>query len=187
MFNLIQNSKLLLFLVNLILGAILVYSYHHYIKYGGVSVKALWGDGYDYKQFFYLTMLLALLGYLAILVYAFFFAEQNKTLLNLCFTQILIIAISMLWLPLTIKFLKTKGEVNKKLLTSCVIVVLFLVALASIKQYLVVEKLNPKIKNNVSKSMKKLALVGAGLFILQTFAMDFLAWDVGFFVSNNNL
>ena len=187
MFNLIKNSKLLLFLVNLILGAILLYSYHHYIKYGGVTVKTLYGDGYDYKQFFNLTMLLALLGYLAILMYAFFFAEQNKTLLNLCFTQVLIIALSMLWLPLTIKFLKTKEYLNKKILAACVIVILFLVALASIKQYLVVEKLNPKINNNVSKSMKKLALVGAGLFVFQTFAMDFLAWDVGFFVSNSNL
>ena len=187
MLNLVAHSKSLLFLVNLILGAILIYSYYHYITYGGVSVKALWGDGYNYKQFFYLTMLLALLGYLAILVYAFFFAEQNKTLLNLCFTQVLIISISMLWLPLTIKFLKSTEDINKRLLTFCVVVTLFLVALASIKQYLVIEKLNPKIKNNLSKSMKKLALVGAGLFIVQTFAMDFLAWDVGFFVSKKNL
>ena len=187
MLNLVENSKALLFLVNLILGVILIYSYYHYITYGGVSVKTLWGDGYYYKQFFYLTMLLALLGYLAVLIYAFFFAQQNKTLLNLCFTQVLIISISMLWLPLTIKFLKSHGEINKKLLTFGVVLTLFLVALASIKQYLVVEKLNPKIKNNLSKSMKKLALIGAGLFIFQTFGMDLLAWDVGFFVSEKNL
>ena len=76
----------------------------------------------------------------------------------------------MLWLPLTIKFLKSTEDINKRLLTFCVVVTLFLVALASIKQYLVIEKLNPKIKNNLSKSMKKMALVGAGLFIVQTFA-----------------
>lgn len=187
MFNLVKNSKILLFLVNLILGLILIYSYYHYITYGGVTVKALWGDGFNYKQFFYFTMLLALLGYLAVLVYAFFFAKQNKTLLNLCFTHVLIISISMLWLPLTIKFLKSNGNLNKKLLTFCVVLTLFMVALASIKQYLVVEKLNPIVNNYLSKSMKKVALAGAGLFILQTFAMDFLAWDVGFFFSEKNL
>lgn len=183
--NLVKHSKPALIMVNIILGSILLYSYYYYIKYGGVTAKRLWGDAYPYRKYMFVTMILATIGYLAVLLYSLFFAKTNKTVLNLAVCQILIICISMLWLPITIMFLKSSETINKRLLSFAAIVVLFLVALASIKQILIVEKLEPLNKNfNI---LKKIAVIGAFLFAFQTFIIDFLVWDVAFFLSNYNL
>ena len=56
----------------------------------------------------------------------------------------------MLWLPLTLKYLQSRDKISQYLYMFAVIVVLFMVALTSIKQYLIVEKLIPTNKNNIS-------------------------------------
>lgn len=180
--NLIENSKILLLLINLVLGSILIYSYYYYIKYGGATLPQLWGDAYPYRKYFMLTMILALFGYLLVLAYAIFVAQKNKTLVNLLIIQLVIISVSMLWLPLTLKYLQSHNSLSQYLYMFSVIVVLFMVALTSIKQYLIVEKLIPTNKNKINKTFKTVALIGASAFIFQTFAMDFMAWDVGLFI-----
>ena len=185
--NLVDHSKVAFIMVNIILGSILLYSYYYYIKYGGIAVNLLWGDANKYKNVLLFTMGLAVIGYVLIAIYALVYAKQSSQLINLVSCQILIISISMLWLPITIMFLKSKHKSNKLMLTFAIIIVLFLVALTSIKQILIIEKLNYMGNNKMKHTFKKLAIVGACLFAFQTFVMDFLVWDIGFFLSKNNV
>ena len=182
--DLINNSKMLLILVNVILGSILLYSYYYYIRYGRATLPQLWGDAYPYRKYFMVSMMAALIGYLLVLSYGIFVAKKSKALVNLAIIQLVIIAVSMLWLPLTLKYLQSRDKLSRNLYMFAIIVVLFMVAVTSIKQYLIVEKLIPTNKNKINKTFKTVALVGAGAFIFQTFATDFMAWDVGFFIPN---
>ena len=178
----LTNQKCAILAMNVIFGAILIYSYYHYITKGGVPDKMLWGKIYKLKKVYLASMILAAIGYLLLLLFVVFKTPNTKVnngiLSNLLVIQVLIVVVSMLWLPMTLAYLKEKT--NKTFTMVAVLLILFIVALASAKQFLLVRNLTPE-SNNCAKTMKTLAKLGAGYFFVHTFFFDFVGWDIGFF------
>jgi len=178
----LTTQKWLLLLVNVILGTILLYSYYHYIKHGGVSIKTLWGKAYKQRNIYIFSMLLATVGYLLVLMYSLVKTVNsrynNAIISNLMTIQVVIVSISMIWLPLTILYLKENA--NKLVTMIAVVLTLFIVAMAAFKQISLVKSLIPE-NNECSKMMKKVAQGGAMYFFIHTFFFDFIGWNLGFF------
>ena len=176
------SEKWTLLFVNLVLGAVLIYSYYHYITKGGVSVKTLWGKAYSVRNFYTLSLILCVVSYLVMSLFILFKtpnSRQNLALIsNLVVINVLIITISMLWLPLTLLYVKEKD--SKSLTMLGVLLVLFIVAMSAYKQVNLVKALSPE-NNNCAQTMKTAAIVGAGYFFFHTFFLDFLGWSYGFF------
>ena len=161
---------------------ILIYSYYHYITKGGVPIKTLWGKSHKFKTIYLVSILLATIGYLLVFVFSIFKTPNTKLngsiLSNLLVIQVVIIVVSMIWLPMTLVYLKEKS--NKAVTMFAVLLILFIVALASSKQFKLVRNLTSE-NNNCAKTMKNLATVGAGVFFVHTFFFDFISWSIGFF------
>lgn len=175
----LTNQKWSILAVNVIFGCVLLYSYYHYITKSGVPTKTLWGKAYKVEKLYLASMVLAALGYLAVLVFTVFKTPNTKMnnglLSNLLVIQVLIIGVSMLWLPMTLIHLKKDS--NKNLTMFAVLVILFIVAMSASKQFLLVRNLTPE-NNDCAKTVAKL---GAGYFFVHTFFFDFIGWDLGFF------
>lgn len=178
----LTNQKLRIVAINVILGLILIYSYYHYITNSGVPVKTLWGKAYKVEKVYLVSMLLAAIGYLLVFTFSVFKTPNTNVnsgiLSNLLVIQVVIVVVSMIWLPMTLTYLKDKS--NKRLNMVAVLIILFIVALASAKQFLLVRNLTPE-NNYCGKTMKTLAKLGAGYFFVHTFFFDFIGWDLGFF------
>lgn len=178
----LTNQKISLLAVNIILGAILVYSYYHYITKGGVPINTLWGKVGKVKNLYLLSMILSFLGYAALLIFVVLKTPNTKIngamISNLMVIQVIIITISMIWLPMTLLYLKERS--NKQLTMFAVLVTLFIVALASAKQFLIVKNITPE-NNQCARTMKTLGVLGAGIIFVHTFFLDFIGWNIGFF------
>ena len=178
----LTNQKWGILAINVIFGAILIYSYYHYITKGGVPTKMLWGKAYKLEKLYLASMILAAVGYLLVLVFSVFKTPNTKlnngVLSNLLVIQVLIVVVSMLWLPMTLAYLKEKK--NRAFTMTAVLLILFIVALASAKQFLLIRNLTPE-NNSCARTMKTLAKLGAGYFFVHTFFFDFVGWDIGFF------
>ena len=178
----LTNQKSTLLVVNVILGLILLYSYYHYITKGGVPIKKLWGKSHKFKTIYLVSMLLATIGYFLVLGYTIFKTPNTKLngaiISNLMVIQVLIIVISMMWMPMTLVYLKEKS--NKSITMFAILLILFIVGMASAKQFLIVRNLTPE-NNQCAKTMKTLATIGAGYFFVHTFFFDFLSWSIVFF------
>ena len=178
----LTNEKWSILAINIILGAVLIYSYYYYITKGGVDIKTLWGKAYKIQNIYTLSLILCVVSWLLLTIFVIFKTPnttKNKSILsNLMVIQLIIITISMLWLPLTILYVKEK---KTKVLTMLgVLLVLFIVAMASFKQFRLVNSLKAE-DNDCAKRMKTAAIVGAGYFFFHTLVLDFAGWNYGFF------
>ena len=177
----LTNEKIMLILVNIIFGAVLIFSYYKYINFGGVDIKTLWGKAYSVKKLYLASIILAGLAYALLLFFAIFKTvntKRNTALLsNLTVIQVLIIVISMLWLPLTLVYLK---EGKKPFAMLAVLIVLFMVGIASFKQIRLIQNLVSE-NTKCAKMTQQAAVVGAGVFFIHTFFFDFIGWSCGFF------
>ena len=74
----------------------------------------LWGKNYKNRDLFMTSMVFTAFLYFAILFYVLFKTSNTKrnTMLisNITVIQVVIISISMLWLPLTIMYIKSKTK-----------------------------------------------------------------------------
>ena len=178
----LTNQKWMLLIVGFILGVILLYSYYHYITKGGVPIKTLWGGAAKVKPLYMASLILAAISFVIVWVYAIFktpnTSRNGAIISNLMAIQVVILAISMIWLPMTILYVK-EGS-NKQLTMFAVLLTLFIVALAAFKQISLVSSLTPE-NNECAKTMKKIAKLGAGYFFIHVFFFDFIGWDIGFF------
>ena len=177
----LTNEKIIIVFLNLLFGAVLLFSYYRYIKYGGVPIKTLWGKAYSVRKAYTASMILAALGYAILLFFTLFkttnSARNTALISNLLIVQVLIIVVSMIWLPLTLLYVK---EGRKPFLMLAVIIVLFIVGIASFKQIKIIQSLTPE-SNECAKVTQKVAVVGAGVFFFHTFFLDFIGWSCGFF------
>ncbi len=177
----LTNEKWLLILVNIVFGAVLLFSYYKYINFGGVDLKTLWGKAYSVKKLYLASVYLAALAYALLLFFAIFKTvntkRNNAILSNLTIIQVLIIVISMLWLPLTLVYLK---EGKKPFAMLAVLIVLFIVGIASFKQIRLIQNLVSE-NTQCAKMTQQAAVVGAGVFFIHTFFFDFIGWSCGFF------
>lgn len=181
----INSNKLTLLIVNIIFGCALIYSYYYFIKNGGVNIKTLWGKVYDKKIVFEISMILALISYLIIIGFAIFKTpntkKNNAIISNLTIIQLLIIVVSMLWLPLTIIYAKNaKKNKHNSLGMFAVILVLLIVALGSFKQIFLINMLSEE-KTLCAQVTKKIAIIAAGYFFVHTFFFDSIGWNMSFF------
>ena len=179
--SIISNNKLIFLAINIILGSILLYSYYHYIRKGGVDQQVLWGNMYPYRNYIMVSMLIAAIGYILVVAYSVCCVDSNnKHLKELMVAQIIIIVISMIWLPLTIGYAKSKTK--HPFLALGIILTLFVVAMASLQQVISVYNFRPKTKNKMNNVAHKVALAGAILFCVHTGIIDFIGWNTGFFI-----
>ena len=164
------------FFSNTILGAILLFSYYYFININPKISNKLWGSikGLERKLTIISGIVTSILYLVLIYYFSFSFKKSNNNnkLINEIVTyQILLIIISMLWLPLSIEYIKNKSI----LLKFSIILTLFLVAIFA---FIIFYKLL-KVQDN--KLIKKLALFAAFMLFFHTFFLDFINWNIKFF------
>ena len=164
------------FFSNTILGAILLFSYYYFININPKIANKLWGSikGLE-RNLTFISGIVTSVLYLVLIYYLSFSFKKsnyNNKLINEIVTyQILLIIISMLWLPLSIEYIKNKNI----LLKFSIILTLFLVAIFA---FIIFYKLL-NIEDN--KLIKKLALFAAFMLFFHTFFLDFINWNIKFF------
>ena len=111
--------------------------------------------------------------YIFIIYYIGFHTNKldKKQINDIIRYQIILIMASMLWMPLSIKYLD-----NKELLTKvAIILILFVVAMCALAIFYKIYKLEDQSK------YKNYALIGAVMLFYHTFFLDFLNWNYNFF------
>jgi hypothetical protein len=155
-----------------ILGVILLYSYYYFLKNNKDSMK-LWGKiNGNLLKIYYISMLLSAFGFLCLFYYLIttnVFTKEN--IIKLFISLIGIIVISILWMPLSLNYLRNKNNITKFL----IIFVLLAVSICAL--YL----LNILYNINDSSITKNIALVGMTYFFIHAFLFDFIIWNLNFF------
>ena len=164
------------FFSNTILGAILLFSYYYFIKINQNIANKLWGNikGLERNLTIISGIITSVLYLVLIYYFSFSFKKSNynnKLVNKIVKYQILLIIISMFWLPLSIEYIKNKNIILK----FSIILTLFLVALFA---FLILYNL---LKVNDNKLIKKLALFAAFMLFFHTFFLDFINWNLKFF------
>ena len=158
-----------------ILGIILLYSYYYFLNKNSSNATKLWGRIKPPLLYvYYISMLLSTIGFLLLFYYLIIgrsFTQQD--IMKLTIALVFIVVISMLWLPLSLNYLKDKSESNKYL----VIFVLFLVAMSSLYLLFDLNKVNEK--DNLLA--KRFAIYGMTYFFIHAFFFDNILWCYNFF------
>ncbi len=157
-----------------VLGLILLYSYY-YFGTTTQNVNKLWGriKG-NLLNVYYLSMILSAIGFLLLFYYLIISNNFNKDQVNSIFIALLlIVGVSILWMPLSIYYLKNKKDIYKIL----IYIVLFIVAISSLALIITLNKT----KENKLVFYKNLAMVGMIYFFIHAFLFDFLIWTYNFF------
>ena len=164
------------FFSNTILGAILLFSYYYFININPKITNKLWGSikGLE-RNITIISGIVTSILYL-VLIYYFSFSfkksnDNNKLINEIITYQILLIIISMFWLPLSIEYIKNKSAFLK----FSIILTLFLVAIFA---FMIFYKL---LNIEDDKLIKKLALFAAFMLFFHTFFLDFINWNIKFF------
>jgi len=159
------------FFVIIVLGVILLYSYYFFLSENKNSVTQLWGTiKGNLLNFYYISMILSAFGFIALLVYLL--NTNNLTSIQikqLFLSMMAIVVISMLWLPLSLLYLKDKSMIYRIL----DLIVLFLVAASSYYCAYIIYS----IKDKEHQTLKNIALGGMGYFFFHTFFLDFITWS----------
>jgi hypothetical protein len=157
-----------------LIGILLLYSYYYYAT-NDKRVLELWGriKG-NYLKIYYISMFVSAFGFL--LFFYYLFISNSFTIneqYNIFCALLGIVVISILWMPLSLLYLRNKNNV----LMISIILVLLLVALFTL--YLLFLLYNINEKNY--KLNKKLALYGMIYFFIHAFFFDFISWSINFF------
>lgn len=161
-------------LILVILGVILLYSYYYYFINDKRSIT-LWGKiKGNLLNIYYLSMLLAALGFF--LLFYYLIVGQNftkNTSTKLIITLIIMLLLSMFWMPLSLKYLDKKENIYKYL----VLLVLLLVSISI--AYLLYILYN--VTENKNILAKNFALIGMIYYFIHAFFFDFILWSYNFF------
>ncbi len=158
-----------------ILGIILLYSYYYFLSLSPRNLEILWaGMKGSLKNIYMISIFLAAFGFLFLLYYLFITDSLSEKQINKLFLgAIIVIVISMLWMPLTLKYSENKSKTYQFM----VLVVLFSVVFSSLYIISIIDNVDDK-KNN--KSLK-LAKFGMYYFLFHNFILDSLTWSFNFF------
>ena len=163
-----MNINQIYIIILAILGVLLLISYGYFMKTEKDPMK-LWGKiTGNLLIIYYISMLLATLGFILLFIYI---VKSNTFDTNLFIALLGIILISMLWMPLSLKYISDKNEMLKYLILS----VLFMVALFSFLVLLILYNLKD------SNIYKNLAMIGMLYFFIHAFFFDFITWSYNFF------
>jgi hypothetical protein len=172
----IQNTLLIA-----ILGAILLYSYYYFSKLYPSSIEKLWGNiKGKTRQFYYYSIAFCFIAYIFIFLY--FFTKKdfdNDTIYKITLAISGMIIASIIWMPLSIQYLKNKIE----LLRVMIILTLLLVSLFAF--YLIIIIQHQKETDSYKKILKNIALLGSCYFFFQVFVLDFVYWNFQFLFAKN--
>lgn len=160
--------------VNVGLGMLLIASYVYFAMENKKKVNKLWGNIKGVKRRLIIaSIFITTLFYLFTIYYITFKTNSldQEKVKNIVLYQAILILASMLWMPLSIKYLNKQEELTKV----GIILILFVVAMSALAIFYNIFKLNDSGKH------KNLALIGAGLLFLHTFLLDFLDWNYNFF------
>ncbi len=164
-----------------ILGSILLYSYYYFSKSFPGAIEKLWGNiKGKTRQFYYYSIAFCFIAYIFIFLYFFTKNDFDKdTIYKITLAISGMILASIIWMPLSIQYLKTRIE----LLRIMIILTLLLVSLFAF--YLIIIIQHQKETNSYKNILKNIALVGSAYFFFQVFFLDFVYWNTQFlFVKN---
>ena len=156
-----------------ILGIALLYQYYYFAT-TEKNVLQLWGriKG-TLLNVYYVSMILSALGFLVFFYYLFISNSfSSSEITKLFIALLLIIIISMFWMPLSFRYLKKKSDLLKYL----IILVLFLVAASTM--YLIYVLYNVKEQKYVA--YKNAALGGMIYFFIHAFFFDCITWSYNY-------
>ncbi len=158
-----------------ILGIILLYSYYYFLSLSPRNLEILWaGMKGSLKYIYMISIFLAAFGFLFLLYYLFITDSLSEKQINKLFLgAILVITISMLWMPLSLKYSQNKSKTYQFM----VLVVLFSVVFSSLYIISIIDNVDDK-KN---KKSLKIARFGMYYFLFHTFILDSLTWSFNFF------
>ena len=169
-------NKLYLLII-FILGLLLLYSYYYFLNLKKSNLNDLWGR-IDRKSklynFYLVSMCLAALGFMLMLYYFFVndsFSQSDVT--QLFILSILIVVISMMWMPLSLEYIKYPRTWLKILIIIVLLVIAFSSLYTIIKLYM--------INNTRHKISRNLAILGMIYFFFHTFFLDTIIWTTNFF------
>ena len=159
---------------NVVLGTILLFSYFYIGSKNSGVVEKLWGNIKGlHRKLTIASMIITGITYLFTIYYLCFKSDKlDKKILNeILKYQIILIIASMLWMPLSIKYLNKKDVLTK----IAVILILFIVAISALAIFYKLLTINDNSKYKI------MALVGSGMLFFHTFFLDFLNWNYNFF------
>lgn len=155
-----------------ILGVILLYSYYYFISSSNKKTELWAGINGNLLKFYYFSILLCAFGFLFLFNYLMYSNNFNQYNSNQIFYSILsIVLISMLWMPLSLYYLKNKSNI----LMYIIVFILLLVSLSTLYLLYVLNNIND---NSIHK---KLAIIGMIYFFIHTFFLDEIIWSIKFF------
>jgi hypothetical protein len=157
-----------------ILGIALLYQYY-YLATTEKNVLKLWGRIKGILlNVYYVSMILSALGFLVFFYYLFISSSFSSSEITKMFIAlVLIIVISMFWMPLSFRYLKKKSELLKYL----IILVLFLVSVSTLYLIYVLNS----VKEQKYIGYKNAALVGMIYFFIHVFFFDCTTWSYNYF------
>ena len=178
-----KHIELSLFLIITLLGIVLLYSYYYLGTNNKKIVNDLWGNIRNIKHLIpvYIgSMFLAAIGFLSALYYLYkttSLTPYEKQMIPI--SLIIIIFVSIFWMPLSLNYLKIKNKTNFKsvYLKYAIIGVLSIVAFASLYSTVLINTIREK----NYKLEQKIATVGMSYFFIHTFFFDNLSWNYNFF------
>lgn len=155
-----------------ILGIILLYSYYFYAQKS--NVLQLWGKiKGDLLIVYYTSMVISAIGFLLLFYYLINSNKFTKELnMQIFISLILIVGISIFWMPLALNYLKNKKDIIKYL----IILVLLIVAFSTLYLIYLLYQINDNSIEN------KLAKAGMIYFFIHAFFFDSLLWTYNFMI-----
>lgn len=188
-----QRIELSSFLIIITLGILLLYSYYYLAINNKNIINSLWGNLRHIKYLIPVyvgSMVLAAIGFLSALYYLYKTTsltpyEKKRIPISL----IIIVCVSIFWMPLALNYLKLKNKTNFKTaylkaaylkaayLKYAIIGVLSIVAFASLYSTVLLNT----IKEKNYKLEQKTAIVGMSYFFIHTFFFDTVSWNYNFF------
>ena len=171
-----EFNKLYLLIIS-ILGLLLLYSYYYFFNLKKSNFDDLWGR-IDRKSklhnFYLVSMCLAALGFMLMLYYFLVsdsFSQSDIT--QLFILSLLIVVISMIWMPLSLEYVKYPRTWLKILIIIVLLVIAFSGLYTIIKLYMINDT-----RNKISRN---LAILGMIYFFFHTFFLDTIIWTINFF------
>ena len=173
-------QKVSLFLINLIFGSLVLYSYYSGLKQEPQLSLKLWGGVPEILHKFIISfMFISAVGYF-IFTYNFLFKVDPSEVLflnrfsywSLHIIYLLILIPSALWINLTFNYMKSGNQLDWILVVS----VLYCVALASIALFLFIVDT----KKFSGDYLYLFSILGGSCFVFHTLFLDGLIWTVFF-------
>ena len=171
-----EFNKLYLAIIS-ILGLLLLYSYYYFLNLKKSNVTDLWArikPKSKLYNFYLVSMCLGAIGFMLMLYYFLIGDSFTKSdITQLFILSLLIVVVSMMWMPLSLEYVKYPRTWLKILIIIVLLIIAFSGFYTIIKLYM--------IKDTKHKISRNLAIMGMIYFFFHTFVLDTITWTTNFF------